>query len=185
MIAKKDLDFVATTLPSIVKVKADVVEQDPAETGKRAILNLGHTLGHAVEGVSQKLTKDADTILHGEAVGVGMMFAIFLSTKLSGLAVTDASSRINILKLVSKVSNQSVLKTFFAGKDPGSSEVISELQRFITQDKKATGTAQSQSQWILFTSSGEVKGPSNHTWTYTLDMSSFPSLWQEFLKIYC
>ena len=172
-------------LPSIVKVKADVVEQDPAETGKRAILNLGHTLGHAVEGVSQKLTTGADTILHGEAVGVGMMFAVFLSTKLSGLSVVHAEARINILKTVSKVNARSALKAFFAGNDPSSPNIIEELQRFIIQDKKATDTAQDQSQWILLTTSGQVEGPSLGTWTYTLDMLAFPGLWQEFLKIYC
>lgn len=47
-------------------IKKDVVETDPKETGLRKILNFGHTIGHAVE-VSSNL-------LHGEAVGVGMLY---------------------------------------------------------------------------------------------------------------
>jgi 3-dehydroquinate synthetase len=184
-VVQKDLTSIAARLPNIIKVKADVVEKDPAETGQRAILNLGHTLGHAVEGVSQKFTAGQNTILHGEAVGVGMMFAAFLSTKISGLSVSDADARIGILKQVSKVNAKTKLKTFFGDKEPASPEIINELQRFITQDKKATDNSPEQSHWILFNGKGEVKGPTPKSWTYSLDMPSFPSLWLEFLKNYC
>lgn len=185
LIVKKELTAIAAVLPTIIKVKADVVEQDPAETGKRAILNLGHTLGHAIEGLSQKLTTGSATILHGEAVGVGMMFALYLSTKLSGLPNEEADKRVNILKLVSEVNSRTSLQIFFAGKDPASTDVIVELQSFINQDKKATSSGRDESQWILLGSSGEVKGPSQTTWTYALDMSQFPTMWTEFLKNYC
>ncbi len=185
IVVKKDLASIAARLPNIIKVKADVVEQDPAEIGQRAILNLGHTLGHAFEGVSQKFTTGKNTILHGEAVGVGMMFAAFLSTKLSGLSESDANARIDILKHVSDVNSKPKLKTFFGDKEPTSPEVIRELQQFIIQDKKATDNSPGQSQWILFNSKGEVRGPSPKNWTYTLEMSSFPSLWVDFLKNYC
>lgn len=185
MIVKKDLTAVAAVLPTIIKVKADVVEQDPAETGKRAILNLGHTLGHAIEGLSQKLTTGSATILHGEAVGVGLMFSLYLSTKLSGLPIEEADKRVNILKLVSEVNSRTSLQTFFAGKDPAGTEVINELQSFINQDKKASSSSRDESQWILLGFSGEVKGPSQANWTYALEMSQFPTLWTEFLKNYC
>ncbi len=184
MIVKKDIAAIAAVLPSVVTVKAKVVEQDPAETGKRAILNLGHTLGHAIEGVSQKLTTGNDTILHGEAVGVGMMFAMFLSTKISGLPHAAAEERINILKLISFKNNDSSLEGFFAGKNPASDEIIGELRRYITQDKKTLNSSSEQSQWILLASNGEVGGSSTG-WTYNLQMVSFPTLWREFLKIYC
>ncbi len=60
--------------------KANIVEQDEKEAGKRALLNLGHTFGHAIEtGIGY------GTWLHGEAVAMGMMMAADLSTRLGWL----------------------------------------------------------------------------------------------------
>ena len=59
-----------------VKIKKEVVENDPYESGLRKILNFGHTIGHALE--SQLLTS-ATPLLHGEAVAVGMMVESILS----------------------------------------------------------------------------------------------------------
>ncbi len=56
-----------------IKVKVDVIEQDPYEQNIRAHLNLGHTFAHAIERVS------AYTVPHGEAVGMGLMAAAHLS----------------------------------------------------------------------------------------------------------
>jgi 3-dehydroquinate synthetase len=53
-----------------VRVKADVVAEDEHEGGRRAILNFGHTVGHAVEAAS------GYDLLHGEAVSLGMMAAL-------------------------------------------------------------------------------------------------------------
>jgi 3-dehydroquinate synthase len=54
-------------------MKADVVGKDEREGGLRMILNLGHTLGHAVESVTRYRT-----LLHGEAVGWGLIAALYL-----------------------------------------------------------------------------------------------------------
>ncbi len=56
------------------RVKADVVQQDEREEHLRAILNFGHTLGHLVETHT-----GYEAYLHGEAVGVGMLFAAYAS----------------------------------------------------------------------------------------------------------
>ncbi len=61
-------------------IKADVVSQDETESGLRAILNFGHTLGHAIEAVA-----GYGKYLHGEAIAVGMVYASRLSAKLTGL----------------------------------------------------------------------------------------------------
>lgn len=53
--------------------KAGVVHRDPRETGERRLLNLGHTLGHALEAAS------GYSLLHGEAVGLGLLGACFLA----------------------------------------------------------------------------------------------------------
>ena len=60
-------------------IKADIVRRDPLEHGERAVLNLGHTFGHAIEHCSK------GAIAHGEAVGMGIILAARLSEGL-GLA---------------------------------------------------------------------------------------------------
>ena len=61
------------------QIKAGIVERDPLEHGERAVLNLGHTFGHAIEHCS------GGKIPHGEAVGMGIILAVKLSEGL-GLA---------------------------------------------------------------------------------------------------
>ena len=60
--------------------KALVVAQDPRETGQRAILNLGHTIGHGVEAAA-----GYESLRHGEAVAIGLVAALRLSTRIAGL----------------------------------------------------------------------------------------------------
>lgn len=61
-----------------VKIKQQVVDQDPTEKGLRKILNFGHTLGHAVETCF--LNKPANKrLFHGEAIAVGMIMEAYLS----------------------------------------------------------------------------------------------------------
>ena len=72
-------------------LKARVVEADPIEAGERALLNFGHTLAHALEAASGY----GDALLHGEAVGWGMRYALRLAVR-RGLA-TDAAERLRRL----------------------------------------------------------------------------------------
>ncbi len=68
-----------------VTIKNRVVIEDPTEQGLRKILNYGHTLGHAVE--SYFLENQAkETLLHGEAIAIGMVLEAYLSYKLMGLS---------------------------------------------------------------------------------------------------
>lgn len=67
------------------EVKAAVVSEDERESGRRAILNYGHTFGHAIE----KLL-GYGRLLHGEAVSIGMVMAARLSVEFSGLALADS-----------------------------------------------------------------------------------------------
>jgi len=71
-----------------VQVKADVVRQDEREAGIRAHLNLGHTFGHAIEA-----TSGYGQLLHGEAVGLGMLAAGDLAERL-GLCGPEVRTRI-------------------------------------------------------------------------------------------
>ena len=71
-----------STLADAIAVKAGVVSRDLTERGERAFLNFGHTLAHALEGVTGQATA------HGEAVGYGMHYAARLSRALGGTDLT-------------------------------------------------------------------------------------------------
>ena len=64
--------------------KAQIVTQDEKEQGVRALLNLGHTFGHAIENA-----KGYGVWLHGEAVGLGMLMAADLSCRMGMISATD------------------------------------------------------------------------------------------------
>ena len=68
------------------QIKADVVARDETEKGDRALLNLGHTFGHAIE-----THLGYGNWLHGEAVSTGMMIAAALSEQLGDISVADVS----------------------------------------------------------------------------------------------
>jgi 3-dehydroquinate synthase len=67
------------------EIKAEVVGQDETEGGLRAILNFGHTIGHAIENIS-----GYGKYLHGEAIAIGQVVAAKLSCALTGLSEKDA-----------------------------------------------------------------------------------------------
>jgi 3-dehydroquinate synthase len=76
----RDPDALAHAIRRCCELKADVVAEDEREAGRRAILNFGHTFGHAIERC-----QGYGDWLHGEAVAAGMIMA----AKLSDLGVTD------------------------------------------------------------------------------------------------
>ena len=69
------------------RAKAAIVARDERETGERALLNLGHTFGHALEAA----TGFSDRLFHGEGVAVGMVLAAELSAELGMIAPDDAA----------------------------------------------------------------------------------------------
>jgi 3-dehydroquinate synthase len=81
------------TLAEAIRVKVDVVNEDPFENGRRAVLNLGHTFGHAFERVT------GYAIGHGVAVGVGLVAAAQLGVELS---LCDAAVKSRIAALVAR-----------------------------------------------------------------------------------
>jgi 3-dehydroquinate synthase len=74
VLARKDRDAIRTAIERAVQIKADVVADDETEQGRRAILNFGHTFGHAVETVA-----GYGEFTHGEAVAIGMRAVLYLS----------------------------------------------------------------------------------------------------------
>ncbi len=84
-------DLINSILTHSCQAKADVVSKDEKESGLRAILNYGHTIGHAVESLTEyRLFK------HGEAVGIGMVAAGAIAVKL-GLWPQSDTERQNAL----------------------------------------------------------------------------------------
>ena len=71
------------------RAKAAIVSRDERETGERALLNLGHTFGHALEAA----TGFSDRLFHGEGVAIGMVLAAEFSAELGMLSQADASAR--------------------------------------------------------------------------------------------
>lgn len=73
-------------------IKADVVNHDPTEKGERALLNFGHTLGHAVEKLMNF------SLYHGECVGLGMICASYISKERGLISEDDYELIRNMLK---------------------------------------------------------------------------------------
>jgi 3-dehydroquinate synthase len=76
-------DLLEACVMECARVKVSIVERDPYENGLRRVLNLGHTLGHAVEAVA-----GYGKVLHGEAVALGILAAIRVSLR-RGIATRD------------------------------------------------------------------------------------------------
>ena len=75
------------------RIKAEIVAADERETGERALLNFGHTFGHAIETAT-----GYGTWLHGEAVAAGMVLASRLSVLASGLPSREAERVVQLVR---------------------------------------------------------------------------------------
>jgi 3-dehydroquinate synthase len=106
-------------------MKADIVARDEREMGDRALLNLGHTFGHALEAA----TGYSERLLHGEGVGIGTALAFRLSAQL-GLAREDDFARIKRhLRCVGLPADIADI--------PGARPSAGTLMRHMLHDKKA------------------------------------------------
>lgn len=73
-------------------IKRDVVERDPREKGERALLNFGHTIGHAVEKLANF------SLYHGQCVGIGMAAASYISCELGDITREEYENILETLK---------------------------------------------------------------------------------------
>lgn len=107
------------------QAKSDVVVADERETGQRALLNLGHTFGHALEAAT---AYDSSRLVHGEAVAIGMVLAHEFSARLN-LASPDLARRVEAhLKAVGLPVSMAEI--------PGQLPGPERLMEAIAQDKK-------------------------------------------------
>lgn len=124
---KLDFPSIWSFLPDVIEVKNKIVTKDPFEkSGERQILNLGHSLGHALESYYG--------IPHGVAVGEGLLFAISWSAHQGFLPTMEARGLLQLLNERTEV----LTPLDFAKKNRAMSR--RKLEKFIYEDKKLTDT---------------------------------------------
>ncbi|ADZ68781.1 Shikimate kinase, 3-dehydroquinate synthase [Polymorphum gilvum SL003B-26A1] len=109
------------------QAKADVVVEDERESGRRALLNLGHTFGHALESAVDYAT---ERLVHGEGVAIGMMLAHEYSARL-GLIGADVVERVRVH--LTEVGLPTRIDQI-----PGQMPPADTLMDIIAQDKKVS-----------------------------------------------
>ncbi len=90
----QNLDW-STIIKHSVEIKQKITQADPHEKGLRKILNFGHTIGHAIE--SYYLEKPGKRLLHGEAIGIGMICEAWLSVELGFISLEECESIKNVI----------------------------------------------------------------------------------------
>jgi len=106
------------------RAKAAIVARDERETGERALLNLGHTFGHALEAACGF----SDRLLHGEAIAAGMALAFAFSARQGLLPLAEAE---RATRHLAEVGLPTALKDI-----PGPLPPVDQLMELIAQDKK-------------------------------------------------
>ncbi|MFN3869635.1 MAG: 3-dehydroquinate synthase [Hyphomicrobiaceae bacterium] len=119
-----DVAALTEAIETSVKAKADIVVRDEHENGDRALLNLGHTFGHALEA----WTGYSDRLLHGEGVAIGMCLA-FRFSEARGLCPAGTAARVAAHLAAVGLPTR-------IGDIPGGQADPAELLRLMGQDKK-------------------------------------------------
>ena len=115
----------AEAIAECCRAKATIVALDETETGERALLNLGHTFGHALETVTGY---DGDRLVHGEAVAIGCAMAFRFSAAL-GLAGPEDAKRVEAHLAASGLPSR-------LAHIPGGAASLEALLAAMAQDKK-------------------------------------------------
>ncbi|HMJ14209.1 MAG TPA: 3-dehydroquinate synthase [Polyangiaceae bacterium] len=121
-VRRREPELVAEMVRRCVRVKARIVGLDERESGVRATLNLGHTLGHALEAQG-----NYSALTHGEAVSLGLVAALGIGER---LGLTPAALRERSLALLQALGLPSDL----------SNQPLGAASRLIGQDKKRAGS---------------------------------------------
>ena len=117
-------------------IKSKVVEKDPKEKGIRAYLNFGHTIGHAIEKLSDY------ELLHGQCVSIGITAAMYVSEKLGNISVSDMENARKMLEYFN-------LPTRLSGSDIPAKAILDATK----SDKKMRG---GKIKFVVLKSVGEA-----------------------------
>ena len=124
-VLKMDAESLVEAVATSCRAKAAIVAQDEREGGVRALLNLGHTFGHALEAGNGY----GPDLLHGEAVATGMVLALRYSARIGLMDVADAEAAAGVIAASGLTANLGAL----AGGPYVANALVSAMQ----QDKKA------------------------------------------------
>jgi 3-dehydroquinate synthetase len=132
----EDPELLGSVIRRAVQLKGEVVGEDERESGRRVILNYGHTIGHAVEAAT-----DYGRYLHGEAVAIGMAAAGAIACHRRVLSPDDLAAQADLLARFGLPSSV----------DGGVR--IADLLGPLSRDKKARGKT---IQWVFADGIGSV-----------------------------
>jgi len=132
---RREKDVVHEAIRRAIQIKADVVARDPFETGERAILNYGHTVGHALERAA-----GYGKFRHGEAVAWGMEVAARISVMSGHCRAEDVTLQRMLLERTGLLDSRPVIKPL-------------ELAVAIQHDKKSRA---GKPRWVLLREVGRV-----------------------------
>jgi 3-dehydroquinate synthase len=149
-LAARDAHALEQLVRRSVEIKAGIVARDPLENGERKSLNFGHTIGHAVEALSQY------SLAHGFAVAIGMVAEARIG---EGMQVTEAGTADRLAGILASFELQTAV--------PADADAISILE-LAARDKKAR---EGRIQTTLIARIGEV-ARNEGRWTFPLDMHS-------------
>jgi 3-dehydroquinate synthase len=116
-ILARNILLLNSLITNSIKIKASIVNEDERESGKRMILNFGHTFGHAIESLTG--------IKHGFAVSAGMIIAADISVELGILNPEERKRLFNLLTSFRLLGNYNI--------------EYDQFREFISQDKKKSG----------------------------------------------
>ncbi|HEV8399096.1 MAG TPA: 3-dehydroquinate synthase [Gemmatimonadales bacterium] len=143
-ILAKDGGALERVVQRSVEIKAAVVAEDEREAGRRAILNFGHTIGHAIEATSKF------EVLHGEAVGIGMVYEARLG---EAIGVTAKGTADRIVQL---------LEQFRLPVERPDGASVDQLIKVMRGDKKVRG---GEIRFALPKGIGVMNGDGRRGWT--------------------
>jgi 3-dehydroquinate synthase len=109
-----------------IRMKAGVVNRDERENGLRMILNLGHTVGHAIEQVTRY-----KALLHGEAVGWGMIAALFVAHRRRSITGAQAARLENLIHLYGPLPSLKLSARKLIAATGGDKKNVGGVRRFV------------------------------------------------------
>jgi 3-dehydroquinate synthase len=125
-ILKRDTKTLEKVIAASIRIKANVVNRDERESGLRMILNLGHTVGHALEQVTRY-----KALLHGEAVGWGMIAALFLAKRRGTISLSQFQRLENSIHLYGPLPSLRLRPTKVIAATGADKKNIGGVRRFV------------------------------------------------------
>ena len=122
----RDPKALEKVIAASIRMKAGVVNRDERENGLRMILNLGHTLGHAIEQATRY-----KVLLHGEAVGWGMVAALYLGLRRRTISAVQAERLENLIYLYGPLPALKLRPSKVVAASDGDKKNVGGVRRFV------------------------------------------------------